>query len=166
MGRPLKIITGGQTGVDQAALKAALDCGKGIGGWCPPGRACESGAIPAEFPLRETEQERSERAPGIPRSLRTERNVRDAEAVLILLPQSMAPDPGTRWTRDCATHFHKPLLVADPFDASNQAIILQWIRASQPGILNVAGPAESRFPGIYKETYSLLKKVFLQWIRE
>jgi hypothetical protein len=54
-----KVISGGQTGVDQAALRAARDCGLKIGGWCPPGRTCEAGVIPVEFPLEETEQERS-----------------------------------------------------------------------------------------------------------
>ncbi|MEY2585055.1 MAG: hypothetical protein QOD80_1081, partial [Verrucomicrobiota bacterium] len=46
-----KVISGGQTGVDQAALRAARDSGLEIGGWCPPGRVCEDGVIPAEFPL-------------------------------------------------------------------------------------------------------------------
>jgi hypothetical protein len=162
----LRIISGGQTGVDQAALKAALETGLQTGGWCPPGRLCESGAIPVAFPLRETEQEHSERAPDIPRSLRTERNVRDADAVLILLPRDTAADPGTRWTRECAAHFRKPLLVADPYDPSNRETISKWIRATRPGTLNVAGPAGSRCPGIYDQTYSLLKKVFLLLIED
>ncbi|MDX9941803.1 MAG: putative molybdenum carrier protein [Bacteroidales bacterium] len=166
MENPLTIITGGQTGVDQAALQAAGDAGLETGGWCPPGRLCESGVIPPEFPLRETEKEFSDRAPDIPRSLRTERNVSEAGAVLILIPGEMVPDPGTRWTRECASHFRKPLLVADPFDESNIEIIFQWIRACQPKALHVAGPAESRCPGIFDQTYSLLKKVFLLLIKE
>lgn len=147
--------------MDQAALEAAGDAGLETGGWCPPGRLCESGAIPPEFPLRETEKGFSDRAPDIPRSLRTERNVSDADAVLILIPEEMAPDPGTRWTRECAAHFRKPLLVADPYDESNKEIIFQWIKACQPKILNVSGPAESRCPGINRQTHSLLKEVFL-----
>ncbi len=74
-----KVISGGQTGVDQAALRAAIALGISIDGWCPPGRICEHGVIPEEFPLKETPFERSEGAPGIPRSLRTEWNVRDSD---------------------------------------------------------------------------------------
>ena len=78
-------MSGGQTGVDQAALRAAiaLGCFNSMVG-VHPGRICEDGVIPAEFPLRETPFERSEGAPGIPRSLRTEWNVRDSDGVLIL----------------------------------------------------------------------------------
>lgn len=60
-----KVISGGQTGVDQAVLRAAIDCGLAIGGWCPPGRGCEGGVIPPEFPVEETEQERSVDAPSL-----------------------------------------------------------------------------------------------------
>lgn len=157
---PLRIISGGQTGVDQAALKAAAEAGLSTGGWCPPGRVCESGQIPAEYPLQETEKDRSKWALDIPRSLRTERNVRDSDAVLILLTPKLSSDPGTQWARDCAALFRKPLMVADPFDDSNQEMILKWIRATQPKTLNVAGPAESKCPGIHRQAYSLLLKVF------
>ena len=71
-----RVISGGQTGVDQAALRAAKACVLAMGGWCPPGRLCDSGLIPSEFPLQETERERSPGAPDVPRSQRTEWNVR------------------------------------------------------------------------------------------
>src|SRR2546430_17536769 len=85
MRRLTKVISGGQTGVDQAALRAARDCGLAIGGWCPPGRGCDSGVIPLEFPLQETERERSPDAPDVPRSQRTEWNVRDSDATLVIV---------------------------------------------------------------------------------
>src|SRR5262245_7420096 len=103
MAKLRKILSGGQTGVDQAALRAAQKCGLSCGGWCPPGRECETGIIPLSFPLRETPRDRSPDAPEIPRSQRTQWNVRDSDATLILQPQSLeGQDPGTDWTKQCA----------------------------------------------------------------
>jgi len=93
-----KIISGGQTGVDQAALRAAIASGIPFDGWCPPGRICEDGIIPEEFNLKETPFERSESAHEIPRSLRTEWNVRDSDGVLILTKSILTLNPGTNWT--------------------------------------------------------------------
>src|SRR6266404_7590609 len=84
MRRLKKIISGGQTGVDQGALRAAKECRLEIGGWCPPGRVRETGTIPPEFPLKETARERSADAPDVPRSQRTEWNVRDSDATLVI----------------------------------------------------------------------------------
>jgi hypothetical protein len=155
-----KIMSGGQTGVDQAALKAALDLGFEIGGWCPPGRICESGLIPAEFPLKETETERSQNAPDVPRSLRTELNVRDANATLILQPCSLEPDPGTKWTIQCATNYRKPFLLVDPSSENALERILAWLHKNKINTLNVAGPSESQSPEIFGKSYELLIKVF------
>ena len=81
------VLSGGQVGIDRAALDAAMAAGLSCGGWCPPGRASESGPIPATYPLRETPEDRSPAAPEVPRSLRTDWNVRDADAVLVLLDE-------------------------------------------------------------------------------
>ncbi len=126
-----KVISGGQTGVDRAALAAARAAGLAIGGWCPPGRASEAGPIPLDLPLTETPAERSTDAPDVPRSLRTEWNVRDADATLVLSPAVGAPgfpgspgspgspttdadDPGTTWAVRCAERYGRPLLVVSP----------------------------------------------------
>jgi hypothetical protein len=159
----MKIISGGQTGVDQAALRAALECRLDCGGWCPPGRACESGVIPAEFPLRETPDECSAEAPGIPRSQRTEWNVRDSDATLILLPRGRsAMDSGTEWSRRCAERYGRPILISDPMDANACAQIRAWLRKIQPGSLNVSGPSERTVPGIGQQACVLLVAVFTE----
>ncbi|HEY2292510.1 MAG TPA: putative molybdenum carrier protein [Thermoanaerobaculia bacterium] len=161
MPTPLKkVISGGQTGVDQAALRAAQTCGLECGGWCPPGRESESGVIPARFPLQETPQDRSPHAPDVPRSQRTEWNVRDSDATLILRPRSTDKDLGTDWTERCAPRFGRPLLVLDPGDPEAASAIRDWLSALEIQTLNIAGPSEGTAPGIGDQVYSLLAEVF------
>src|SRR4051794_33669346 len=99
----LVIISGGQTGVDRAALDAAMQLRIACGGWCPLGRLAEDGRIPERYPLVET--------PSDDVAQRTEWNVRDCGAVLVLfrgklemdIPMSLgALDPGTQLTVDVA----------------------------------------------------------------
>jgi hypothetical protein len=156
-----KVVSGGQTGVDQAALRAAQKCNLAIGGWCPPGRECESGIIPSDFPLRETAQERSPDAPNIPRSQRTEWNVRDSGATLILQPRSHSKqDSGTNWTGRCAERYGRPLFICDPADPMATAKIKEWLKALPIDTLNVAGPSDGTVPGIGDQAYKLLVHVF------
>lgn len=156
-----KIISGGQTGVDQAALRVGLDKGIKIGGWCPPGRVCENGKIPLEYTLIETKNERSEDAPNIPRSQRTENNVKDSDGTLILKPQGLKNDKGTEWTIKCAQKFNKPFVVIDPYVANAEKLIIDWLsNNSSLKILNIAGPSEKTFSGINNQTYNLLLKTF------
>jgi hypothetical protein len=151
--------------VDQAALRAAKDCGLEIGGWCPPGRLCESGVITAEFPLRETEQDRSPHAPDVPHSQRTEWNLRDSDGTLVIVQggashSEAATGAGTTWTMECARSYGRPLLVCDVEDSNGKETIRQWLAGNSIGILDVAGPSESTAPGIGQRTYALLRSVF------
>jgi hypothetical protein len=156
-----KVISGGQTGVDRAALRAALVRGLDCGGWCPPGRASESGPIPDDLPLRETPMERSLEAPGVPRSLRTEWNVRDSDATLVLRPRDAAgTSPGTEWALRCAGRLGRRLLVCDPADAGAAAQIRAWIRTARIRTLNVAGPSEGEQPGIEARARRVLEEAF------
>lgn len=154
-----KVISGGQTGVDQAALRAAIASGIPIDGWCPPRRICEGGLIPEDFPLKETPLERSEGAPEIPRSLRTEWNVRDSDATLILTKSKLKLDAGTNWARQCSIHYKKPYMIEDPADPLLQTRSRKWIEANLIEVLNVAGPSEKTEPGIGQLTYSFLMQL-------
>ena len=161
MAELLAIVSGGQTGVDQAALRAGQDCGLETGGWCPPGRECESGVIPARFPLKETPEDRSPDAPEVPRSLRSEWNVRASDATLILRPAvEDRVDPGTGWTVQCAVRYGRPLLVCDPANPVAQERITSWLRALSVRNLHVAGPSEGACPGVGDQAYALLVRVF------
>src|SRR5436189_4138656 len=158
------IISGGQTGVDQAALQAARDCGLTIGGWCPPGRECEAGLIPPEFALKETPNDRSPEAPDVPHSQRTEWNARDSDGTLVIgaasLCEARAGDFGTEWTIACAKRYKRPLLVCGVGDPEAKKKIEQWVGANSVSTLNVAGPSELTSPGIGERSYTLLKRIF------
>jgi len=157
----IKVVSGGQTGVDQAALRAARDLGIRIGGWCPPNRESESGVIPEELTLKETPDERSEFARDVPRSMRTEWNVRDSDATLILRFQSLSgPDPGTDWAVASASRYLRPIFSCDPREADVKDRITSWAKSLSVTVLNVGGPSEATAPGIDEKAYALLSVVF------
>jgi len=158
-----KLISGGQTGVDQAALKAALSVGVEIGGWCPLNRECEAGKIPSEFPLIPTDKTRSDLAPDVPGSLRTELNVRDSDATCIITASHLASvDKGTEWTARCAACFGKPLLSVDAYEDAAGEKLIEWIGKHEIETLNIAGPSERTAPGIGARTFDLILRVVFQ----
>lgn len=146
-----KIISGGQTGVDQAALQAAIYTGIEHGGWCPPGRVCENGEIPNRFILKETPLERDPSAPNIPRSQRTIWNIRDSEGALIFSTgNNLEKDKGTQLAVDTAVNLRKPIQLIDINKMPDYHIILEWIIKNKIRELSVGGPSEKSSPGIFK----------------
>lgn len=159
MNKQLKIISGGQTGVDRAALRAAMSLGIQHGGWCPPGRESEDGPIDEKFNLKETPKERSDKAQEVPRSLRTEWNTRDSDGTLILTTGDASYDPGTSWTMKAAGLYDKPVLIINPESRESSDQVLLWLKKNQIKILNVAGPSEKSIPGIGDIVYKFLQSV-------
>ena len=144
-----KIVSGGQTGVDRAALDAALDFAWDCGGWCPRGRAAEDGRIPEEYPLEETPSRRY--------AQRTEWNVRDSDGTLILTTGRLRG--GTALTRGLAARYAKPCLVIDLAHDPDVARVADWLAVSHIRVLNVAGPRESQRPGIYANAKQFMREL-------
>lgn len=144
----VKIVSGGQTGSDRAALDVALALGLPLGGWCPAGRGAEDGPVPERYPLTET-------ASPI-HAVRTRANVRDADGTLIFNLGLL--DGGTLLTVDCARKLRKPHLLVqlDAPGHPDPAAVAAWLRDHQIRVLNVAGPRESKRPGIYAATRGFL----------
>lgn len=146
-----RIVSGGQTGVDRAALDVALELGIEIGGWVPRGRRADDGRVPERYAgLLECDSAAYE--------VRTELNVRDSDATLILAPGPLAG--GTALTERIAVRLGKPRLTVDPTQAplrETAVRVRQWLDSTRPGVLNVAGPRASEAPGIGEAVTELLR---------
>lgn len=150
----MKIVSGGQTGVDRAALDVAIQLGLPHGGWCPKGRIAEDGIISQKYLLKETKSNGYIE--------RTKLNVKDSDGTLIVvakLPGELTY--GTNLTKLEAEKIDKPLLVVDLSQEIDFAQILVWEKENQINVLNIAGPRESKSPGIYQLSFDFLKKLFL-----
>ncbi len=146
--RPLRIVSGGQTGVDRGALDAAMALGIPHGGWCPKGRLAEDGTIPLLYELTET---------GSPAyAVRTERNVLDSDATIILCRGR--PSGGTELTFRLAKRHAKPCLVMDLHKPALVGV-RRWLATVRPATLNVAGPRESQAPGITSQAAEFLVRL-------
>jgi len=143
-----KVVSGGQTGVDRAALDVALELGLPCGGWCPRGRRAEDGPIAPQYPLKET--------PSVEYEQRTEWNVRDSDGTLVLTRGR--PSEGTALTIEVARRWGKPCLVIDLVAQGGVMPVRTWARDHGIRTLNVAGPRESRVPGIYTQARDFLRQ--------
>jgi len=144
-----RVVSGGQTGVDRAALDAALALGVPCGGWCPRGRRAEDGRIDIRYPLQET--------PSRDYAERTEWNVRDSDGTLILTRG--VPHGGTALTLEIARRLGRPALVLDLATVRDTRAVRDWLAREGIRILNVAGPRESAAPGIHPDALALLQIV-------
>jgi hypothetical protein len=149
---PERIVSGGQTGVDRAALDAALEAGLPCGGFVPKGRLAEDGPIPGRYPLEE--------CASADYVVRTELNVIHSDATLIINRGKL--DGGTSATVGFCQEHDKPCGVVqlERVTVEQAAISIRYfLSQAKPRTLNVAGPRESKCPGIYQATCDLLRLV-------
>jgi hypothetical protein len=138
----MKIISGGQTGVDRAALDVALKQQVNCGGWCPAGRLDESGKIPDRYPLKELK--------GGGPDERTARNVHDLDGTVVIYFHEL--EGGTAYTVGCCIETRAPHRLIDaakysPEDAAT--LMVSFVRDHEIDTLNVAGPRETEWAGGY-----------------
>jgi len=158
----MKIISGGQTGVDRAALDVAIELGIRYGGWCPKGGWAEDYPHPpgllARYPqLSET--------PLADPAQRTEWNVRDADASLIIVDACGVPvSRGTALAAALAGRYRKPLLIVDVSEPDAAERTAAWLGAQRhtfgPGLaLAIGGPRASEASGIYERATVLIHEI-------
>lgn len=147
-----KIVSGGQTGVDRAALDVAIKLGIPHGGWCPRGRWAEDGVIPELYNLRET--------PAAEPEQRTEWNVRDSDGTVIFSVSAHLTG-GSAYTRTMAERWGKPCLhlaeVLHPV-ADAVAQLEGFLRQHRIRVLNVAGPRRSVEPRAARYAAAVLER--------
>ena len=154
----MKIVSGGQTGVDRAALDAAIVLALAYGGWCPRGGWAEDFPTPpgllACYPgLVET--------PSRDPAERTRWNVRDSDRTLILIDAGgIDRSRGTTLTLRLARQYRRPQLIVDLDRSDATSRVLAWLGDADDDLtLNVAGPRESGAPGIYEKARATLIRV-------
>jgi hypothetical protein len=146
----VKIISGGQTGVDRAALDVALKHGIESGGWCPTGRLDEFGKIPERYPVKELE------SGGF--TERTLQNVKDSDGTVIVYPGKLSG--GTEQTVRFCVEQQRPLKLIDSSNVSTEKaaqLIADFVRTNTIDVLNVAGPRQSEWAKGYDYTTSMLE---------
>lgn len=146
-----KIISGGQTGADRAALDYAIGKNIPYGGWLPKGRKTEDGTLDLKYQLQEM--------PTGNYAARTEQNVIDADGTVIVSHGFLTG--GSALTREFAKKHVKPWIHIDLSELSPDTAtqrLAAWIAGHEIKTLNVAGPKAGKDPAIYDATLQLLKK--------
>ncbi|MDD4932970.1 MAG: putative molybdenum carrier protein [Methylacidiphilaceae bacterium] len=144
-----KIVSGGQTGADRAALDWALAHGIPAAGWCPRGRRAEDGSIPSRYPLVET--------PSEDYAERTLWNVRDSDGTAIF---TVGPTliGGSRLTSEEATRLRKPWIHLDGATRCAAEKLRAFLEEHRIRVLNVAGSRGSREPGVSRLVWLVLEE--------
>lgn len=149
-----KIISGGQTGADQAALDVAIKLGIPYGGWIPKGRLTENGSLPDKYKLQEM--------PTNSYPKRTEKNILDSDGTVIISHGKLTG--GSALTRKLAKQHKRPWIHIDPnktqmFLAVSE--LYDWTISNNIEILNIAGSRASKDPKIYKDTFYIIEGAYL-----
>lgn len=142
-----KVVSGGQTGVDRAGLDAAMEAGIPVGGYCPKGRLAEDGTVPECYPLVELSSDRY--------ASRTERNVVESDGTLVLNVGALSD--GTKATVDFAVAHGRPYLIVQLDETPGPELSRSWLEEQAIAVLNVAGPRESKRPGIHRDALEYLR---------
>ncbi len=144
-----RIVSGGQTGVDRAALDVAIELSIEHGGWCPRGRIAEDGTIPKSYRLKELDTSDYNQ--------RTQRNVLDSDATLILYDGRMTG--GTFLTKCYCEKLSKPSLCIAIKRPGPDRRVLAWLAEHHVRVLNIAGPRASKHPWIYDSAKRYLTRI-------
>lgn len=148
-----KIISGGQTGADRAALDFAIEHNIPYGGWVPKGRKTEDGALPEKYRLQEM--------PTGQYANRTERNILDSDGTLIVSHGRLTG--GSALTEFLAEKHKKPCIhinLEKEGLSDIPSLVGSWIQHHDIKILNVAGPRAGKDPKIYQATMGVLDVIF------
>ncbi len=151
-----EIVSGGQTGVDRAALDVAVEYKIEHSGWCPHGRKAEDGVIPAKYHLREAPAPTCEEKVDLDAiyKKRTELNAKDSDGTLVIVEGS--PIGGTLYTIEMTEKHKKPYFVLNLLINQNITDVAKWIVKNNIHKINIAGPRASQTVGIYKSAYGVL----------
>lgn len=152
-----KVVSGGQTGVDQAALRAAKRVGLETGGWAPRGWKTIDGSAPwlAQYGLVEY---RDPCARASVYAARTLANIRDSDATIRIARNW--DSPGELCTLRGIQMYGKPHF--DVSDGSDDVVLRlhQFIVNNHVVVLNVAGNSERTAVGIGALAEAFLVRVF------
>lgn len=147
---PSKIVSGGQTGADRAALDFAIEYGYDHGGWIPKGRLTESGPLDCHYQMCETQSSSY--------AYRTKKNVLDSDGTLIFFYDPLIG--GSQLTYQSALNSQKPVCLWDLKDKNKpHDSVRKWIDDHKISVLNIAGPRASSQPKIYHAVYQSLIKL-------
>jgi hypothetical protein len=152
----VKIISGGQTGVDRAALDVALKHGIDCGGWCPAGRLDEFGRIPDRYPVKELEEGSF--------AERTLQNVKDSDGTVVIYFNELRA--GTEYTVQCCKQLQRTRKLINAANISSQdaaKLIVDFVPEHKIDVLNVAGPRQSEWSEGYEYAFRTLE-IFLNLI--